>query len=71
MVDFPVLKAFFIDLATTVITLTLAWVAMPDNLSKAGVSSFIAPVAAALAGSALVAWRRFIITKKEEDSNPF
>ncbi len=62
-IDFPVLKAFLIDLATTAITLAVTWMTIPDNLSQAGVSDFIAPVVAALAGAALVALRRYNIIK--------
>ena len=62
-INFPVLKAFVIDLATTAVTLAVTWMTIPDNLSQAGVSDFVAPVVAALAGAALVALRRYNIVK--------
>lgn len=65
MVNYPVLKAFVIDLATTLITVALTWITLPDNLAKAGVSDAIIPIVVGLAGAGLVAWRRFVITKKE------
>ena len=66
VVNYPVLKAFVIDLATTVVTLALTWLTLPDNLTNAGLTSFAVPIVAALAGAGLVAWRRFAITKKEQ-----
>jgi hypothetical protein len=64
MISFPVTKAFFIDLATTAVTVIITFLTIPDNLAKAGLGDAVIPVVAALAGAALVAWRRYIITNK-------
>jgi hypothetical protein len=63
MVNYPVLKAFVIDLVTTVITLVVTFLTIPDNVAKLGFSDFIVPIIVALAGAGLVALRRYNIIK--------
>ena len=65
VVNFPVLKAFLFDTVTSLVTLGLAWATLPDNLAVAGVSDYLIPIVAAVAGGLLLAWRRLVITKKE------
>lgn len=63
MIDYPVLKAFVIDLATTIVTLAVTWFTVPENLAAAGFGDFLVPIVVALAGAALVALRRYRIIK--------
>ena len=65
MVKFPVLKAFVLDLATTVITLVVAWLSIPDNVTKLGIGDALVPVIVGLAGAAAIALRRYLIEAKK------
>ena len=64
MVNYPVLKAFIIDLATTVITLVATFLTIPDNVSSLGFSDYLVPIIVALAGAGVVALRRYNIIKQ-------
>ncbi len=64
--NYPVLKAFAIDLATTVVTVAVTWATVPDNLASAGISDMLIPAVVGLAGAALVALRRYRIIKASE-----
>lgn len=66
MVNYPVLKAFFIDLATTIVTVAVTYLTIPDNVAKLGIGDYLVPIIVALAGAALVALRRYNIVKKEQ-----
>jgi hypothetical protein len=61
MVNLPVLKAFLYDLATTVITLVVGYLSLPENVSKMGVADTIVPIIVGLAGAAGIALRRYHI----------
>ena len=63
-VDYAVLKAFVIDLATTVATIVALWLTVPDNVTTMGIGEALVPVVVGLAGAGLVALRRFRIDKK-------
>lgn len=66
MVNYPVLKAFFIDLATTIVTVAVTYLTIPDNVSNLGFGDYLVPIIVALAGAALVALRRYNIVKQEK-----
>lgn len=66
MVNYPVLKAFFIDLATTIITVAVTYLTIPDNVANLGIGDYLVPIVVALAGAALVALRRYNIVKQEK-----
>jgi hypothetical protein len=62
MVDFPVLKAFLYDLATTVVTVVLTWLTAADHLASIGITNpTLVAFVAGLAGAALIGWRRYRI----------
>jgi hypothetical protein len=64
MVNYPVLKAFVFDLLTTVATLVVGYLTIPDNVAKMGFSDVLIPVIVGIAGAALIALRRYHIINK-------
>ena len=63
--DVKVLKAFLYDLATTVVTLVVAYLTVPDNVTKLGFGDALVPIVVGLAGAAATAWRRYVIEAKK------
>lgn len=64
MVNYPVFKAFILDLVTSLLTAAAAWLAVPGNVEKIGVTDFLVPVIVGLAGAAGMALRRWRIENK-------
>ena len=64
--DVKVLKAFLYDLATTVVTLVVGYLTIPDNVSKLGFGDAFVPIVVGLAGAAAIAWRRYVIESHKE-----
>jgi hypothetical protein len=64
MVNYPVLKAFIYDLLTTVATLVVGYLTIPENVSAMGFGDVIVPVIVGIAGAALIALRRYRIINK-------
>jgi hypothetical protein len=62
--NIPVFKAFLYDLITTVLTLVVAYLTVPENVSKLGFSDVLVPVIVGIAGAAALALRRYRIINK-------
>ena len=65
MINVLVLKAFIFDLVTTVVTVVVAWLTIPDNVSKLGVGDTLVPLVVGIAGAAAIAARRYLIEAKK------
>ena len=64
MINVLVLKAFLFDLATTAVTVVVAFLTVPDNVSKLGFGDALVPIVVGLAGAATIALRRYLIESK-------
>lgn len=64
MINVLVLKAFLFDLVTTAITVSAAWLTIPDNVAKLGVGDALVPIVVGIAGAAVIAARRYLIESK-------